>query len=335
MLYAWGQFRPGTVRDVGNDTSPDLPNLLSNVLLDGTNRLLKRGLDRGYIQATEDTRRPRGKLRLDLMIKRQTMSNGFAVCDIDEFTADVIHNRILKETLRQLSICMDVKKNTRQELQRALQRFNGVSNTRITGDLFHRIQLSRNSAHYSLLMKVCELVFHALMPDERGVGSKFNSILDNEKRMATIFETFLRNFYRAELKGFTSNARILKWDATDSTEEDLAMLPVMKTDVTLEGKGVNKGKIIVADAKYYKDALTKNQFGSRTIRSAHLYQLSTYLEHYKRKHPGAELKGMLLYPSNGKDLRYHYNLLGSPVVIATVNLDKPWKEVHSELLSLV
>ena len=65
-------------------------------------------------------------------------------------------------------------------------------------------------------------------------------------------------------------------------------------------KGIYKGKIIVADAKYYKDALTKNQFGSRTIRSAHLYQLSTYLEHYKRKQPGAELKGM------GADVRYSY-----------------------------
>lgn len=70
FLYAWGHFKSGGVRDVGADQSPDLPNLLGKVLHEGTHRLLRRGLDRGYIEKTEETRSPRGKLRLDVMTKQ-------------------------------------------------------------------------------------------------------------------------------------------------------------------------------------------------------------------------------------------------------------------------
>ena len=79
LLYAWGHFKSGGVRDVGADESPDLPNLLGKVLNEGTHRLLRRGLDRGYIEVTEETRSPRGKLRLDVITKQQTLLRGFAV----------------------------------------------------------------------------------------------------------------------------------------------------------------------------------------------------------------------------------------------------------------
>ena len=88
LLYAWGYFKSGDVRNVGKDESPDLPNLLGQVLNDGTHRLLRRGLDRGYIEIIEETRSPRGKLRIDVMTKQQTMLRGFAVCDLDELTTE-------------------------------------------------------------------------------------------------------------------------------------------------------------------------------------------------------------------------------------------------------
>lgn len=213
LLYAWGHFKNGSARDVGKDESPDLPNLIGKVLNDGTKRLLRRGLDRGYIDATEETRSPRGKLRIDVITKQQTLLRGFAVCDLDELTTDVLHNQVLRATLSSMARCKDVEKELRQELQVSANRMTQVSPIRLSADIFHRVQLSRNTSQYGFLTRVCELVFHALLPDEQGSGSKFQSILEDESRMSTIFEDFLRNFYRSELSGFSAASEHMHWKA--------------------------------------------------------------------------------------------------------------------------
>ncbi|MGJ8589410.1 MAG: 5-methylcytosine restriction system specificity protein McrC [Yoonia sp.] len=330
LLYAWGHFKSGGVRDVGVDESPDLPNLLGKVLNDGTHRLLRRGLDRGYIEVTEETRSPRGRLRLDVMAKQQTMLRGFAVCDLDELTPDVLHNQILKASLLSLASCSEVKKDLRHELIKSSWRMVGVAPIRLSANLFHRVQLSRNTSQYSFLMRVCELVFHALLPDDIGGGSKFQSILEDETRMPAVFEDFLRNFYRSELPGYSAASEIMPWLAEAEEESDLAYLPIMQTDITLR----SRDRIIVADAKYYKEMLAGGRYTPK-VRSAHLYQLNAYLAHVGKKEPGKRLTGLLIYPSQGQSMRLRYNLLGTPVTVATVDLSAEWPAIHSQLIALI
>jgi 5-methylcytosine-specific restriction enzyme subunit McrC len=330
LLYAWGHFKSGAVRDIGTDHSPDLPNLLSSVLNDGTHRLLRRGLDRGYIEVTEETRSPRGKLRLDVMTKQQTMLRGFAVCDLDELTPDVLHNQVLKASLLSLATCADVKKDLQHELLTSVRRMGGVSSIRLSTDLFHRIQLSRNTSQYGFLMRVCELVFHALLPDEKGSGSKFQNILEGEMRMSTLFEDFLRNFYRSELPGYSAKSEIMPWLAEAKDEADLAYLPIMKTDITLR----SSTRTIVADAKYYMQVLAGGRFDPK-VHSTHLYQLSTYLAHVREREPAQDISGLLVYPADKQCLRLRYSLLGTPLTVATVDLSAEWKQIHSELIELI
>ncbi|AZQ67947.1 hypothetical protein EF888_12870 [Silicimonas algicola] len=330
LLYAWGHFKSGAVRDVGADQSPDLPNLLGKVLNDGTHRLLRRGLDRGYVEVTEETRSPRGKLRLDVMTKQQTLLRGLAVCDLDELTPDVLHNQVLKASLLSLANCGDVEKGLQHALLTSARRMTGVSPIRLSASLFRRVQLSRNTSQYGFLMRVCELVFHALLPDEEGGGSKFQSILDDETRMSALFEDFLRNFYRSELPGYSAASEIMPWLAEAENEADLAYLPIMKTDITLR----SGNRTIVADAKYYKEVLAGGRYDPK-VRSAHLYQLSTYLAHVRENEPGKAIAGLLVYPSGGQSLRLHYRLLGTPLTVATVDLSAEWPEIHAELIELI
>jgi len=268
LLYAWGHFKGGAVTDVGADAGPDLPNLLGKVLIDGAHRLLRRGLDRGYVEITEETHSPRGKLRIDVMTKQQTLLRGFAVCDLDELTPDVLHNQILKASLMSLANCKDVRKSLRHELKTSARRMAGVSQIRLSASLFRRVQLSRNTSQYGFLMRVCELVFHALLPDEQGASSKFQNILDNERLMPSLFEDFLRNFYRSELPGYSAKAENMSWLAEAADEADLAYLPIMKTDITLR----SKHRTIIADAKYYKDILSGGRYDPK-VNPDHLYQL--------------------------------------------------------------
>ncbi|WP_413771070.1 LysR family transcriptional regulator [Lichenihabitans sp. PAMC28606] len=72
------------------------------------------------------------------------------------------------------------------------------------------------------------------LPDRRGAGRQFSDILDDETRMSAVFETFLRNFYREEVKGtFKVKGERLNWPAKAATDVDLAYLPDMLTDMTL------------------------------------------------------------------------------------------------------
>src|SRR5215510_3475013 len=111
------QFPAGVVEEAGIDDSPDLPNLFARLLSAGVRRLFRRGLNRGYKTFTDELVGPRGRLRLDRMIKEATQLRGTAICDFDELTHDVLHNQILRATLVDLATCLDVKKETRDDLQ--------------------------------------------------------------------------------------------------------------------------------------------------------------------------------------------------------------------------
>lgn len=297
---------------------------------DRTRRLLRKGLDQGYVGITEETRSPRGKLRLDEMTKRQTPLRGVAICEVDERTPDVLHNRILRETLLRLAVCTAVDKALRREILLTATRMRDVSRVPLTSGLFHRVQLSRNTAQYGLLMQICELVFHALMPDIHGKGSSFLSILDDEIRMAALFEKFLRKFYDKELLKCRAASEVLSWDATAERVTDLAHLPIMRTDISIR----SPGSLFIVDAKYYQDLMAKSQYGER-IRSAHLYQLTAYLAHARLREPNTKLSGMLLYPATGQNIDLSYTLLGTPVKIATVDLSMEWREIHQRLVKLI
>ncbi|MFP9139240.1 5-methylcytosine restriction system specificity protein McrC [Devosia sp. XGJD_8] len=329
LLYAWNHFQAGPVTDIGQDQSPDLPTLLAKVLLTGSNRLLRRGVDRGYRQSVEHTRSPRGRLLLDDMIKQQTMMRGVAVCEFDELTPNVLHNRILRSTLLALAACREIHRDLRHELRLTARRFHDVCDVRLTGDLFHRVQLSRNTAQYGLLMRTCEFVFHSLMPDEQGPGTRFESILKDEVRMSALFEDFLRNFYRSEFPQYKIGSEILSWEAESENPESLRLLPGMQTDITVR----SETQTLIIDAKFYSQTLASGRYGQR-IRSTHLYQLASYLAHEARR-PDRQVSGMLLYPRTTIDLEERYGLLGQSVTVATIDLSASWSEVGECLRNLL
>ena len=199
LLYAWGSFRASEMRNVEVDESPNLPSLLAKVLVEQTQRLLRQGLDRGYVEIREDTRSIRGRLRLDEMVKRQTLLRGAAVCEFDELTPDVMHNRIILEILIRMASNTHVDRAIRHDLMLTAKRMGGVTRVALNSAIFKRVQLSRNTAQYGLLMHICELLFHELMPDPSSGEKRFKGLAEDQIRMSALFEEFLRKFYDLEL----------------------------------------------------------------------------------------------------------------------------------------
>ena len=122
------------------------------------------------------------------IIKQATQLRGTAICDFDELSHDILFNQILKATLTNLAAVDDIHKELRHELSLLARQFHDVTDIRLSADLFRQATLSRNNRVYYFLKRLCEFVFLSLMPNEHGIGAKFQKFLDDEICMSAIFE---------------------------------------------------------------------------------------------------------------------------------------------------
>ena len=330
FCYAWAHFPAGDAVDTGVDDCPDLLNLFANLLLVGSNRLIRRGLDRGYRSFVEESRSPRGKMLVDETLRAQSLRRGAIVCDFDELTPDVPHNQIIKATARALYGATGVDRDIRHALGLLVSRMAGVSDQRLEAALFRRLQLSRNTSQYLPLIKLCEIVHRGLMPDEVGEGSRFANILEDETIMCDVFESFLRNFYSHEQSELKVASEIMSWSGNSTNRADWKALPTMKTDITLRGSE----HTIVMDAKFYRSPLASN-FGTKRVRPAHLYQLFSYLKHAGIRSPAVPVRGALVYAAVDESFRYRYDLDGHDVQVVAIDLTQPWQMIRTDLLGLL
>lgn len=332
LSYAWDhRLSEAELVSVDADSCPDLNNLFARVLAAATHRLLRGGLDRSYLSIEEETPRIRGRIDFSASEKKQTRTRGKLVCTYDELSPDVLHNRIVKATLRLLLSDTVVKLETRRALRKALDGFAEVGDLRVTAHHFHRVQLHRNNRSYRFLLHLCELIHGSLLPDKSvGAPRRFRDFTRDEKLMAKVFEDFVRNFARRHLEGAVVSAMHIDWLASDLGEGTRATLPRMITDVTVSWPG----RKLILDCKYYQEALVSH-YDALRFRSGNLYQLNAYLTN-KAAAPGwEETEGMLLYPSNGYHLDHRFTLHGRHhVSIRTIDLQQPWTEVEASLMDL-
>ena len=329
--YAWERFEEGRALAVGAEGSPDLPNLLTRVLLGGTATLLRRGLDRSYEPFEAELATVRGHIELGPSLRLQARNMRRLQCEFDELSFDVLHNQIIKAVLKRVAKMPTLSKELASETQTVLARFSGVSDIRLTSSCFSRIRLHRNNAHYDLLLKISQLLHDQLLPTSNIGASGFRDVLANEKEMARVFEAFVRSFYRLEQTTYQVEPLTIRWVAEPVGEDSTHLLPQMRVDVFLK----SDMRHLIIDTKYYRSALQEFH-GKATLHSGNLYQVFSYL----RNHAGvakdhAQVDGMLLYPAAGHQLNAVFEIHGHTVRVATVDLAQDWTCIHNRLLSLL
>ena len=99
LCYAWNKLDEKDIVDVSGIDSTNIVDLFAKVLIGGLNHLIRRGLDRGYVNFSEDTRSLRGKICFAPTIKKNLLINAKVHCEFDELCHDVLHNRILKASV--------------------------------------------------------------------------------------------------------------------------------------------------------------------------------------------------------------------------------------------
>jgi len=328
LCYAWGHMREGEIVETGATGRTQLADLFAQVLANGTRRVLRQGLDRGYVTRSEDTARLRGRVDLSASVQRALLPKAQAHCHYDTLSQDVLHNRILKSTMRHLARTEGLDHGLRDSLIRLSHRFRNVRDVPLRRSLFRRVQLHGNNAFYRFLMNICALVEQNLIAEEGGEGQRFRDFREDDARMGMLFERFVRTFYEHEQDRYRVSAPHIQWDLDGPAPSHL---PSMRTDVVLQ----SQNRTIIIDTKYYAHTL-QSHHGIQSYHSANLYQLFSYLKNAEAKGLDFEkAEGLLLYPTVSIDLNESFRAQGHRVRVCTVNLAQDWKAIHCDLLELV
>jgi len=312
--------------------SSDVLDLYAYLITTGTDILLRRGLDQGYILQEEQTAHLRGRINMTKTVSSNVRASPRLVCQFDELSPNVLHNQILRASVQALLYADRLSADLKNSLRSTYGKLNGIDPIQITADTFGRVQIHRNNRYYTYLLFVCRLLHSLKLPDHGSGGRiKFNDLLSDEKIMEQVFEDFLRNFYTLKQNEFYSVAPSqLRWNATAAKPEDLALLPIMKTDITMR----SDQRAIIIDAKYYRSALQGN-YGTEKAHSGNLYQLTAYLRSEARNHDLIVPEGILIYPVGDSRVDASFTIDGYPVRLYTLNLDQHWRNIERDLLQLV
>ncbi|TGE26421.1 5-methylcytosine restriction system specificity protein McrC [Hymenobacter metallicola] len=332
LCYAWNRL-PEREELLAIEAAPfHKPlELLTQVLLTGTRRLLRQGLEKRYLEQAEELAELRGRLLLAPSLSQDLLRRGRAVCAYDELSPATPFNQLLLGMLEQLGRTRSLPAALRQEVRAVRRRFPAtVQAQACTAATLRQVRRLRPRGLEAFLLNICTLLYQSALPAPEATSrSRFRDFRRDERLMAQLFEAFVRNFYRHEQRQFRVLSETIAWQAEAEQPTDLALLPTMITDTTLEAAE----RKIILDTKYYTAAL-RPRYDQQRLISPHLYQLYAYLQNQPAA-PGQQLEGILLYPAAKHELAARYTLGGFPVRVVTIDLNQPWPGIAKDLLALI
>lgn len=330
LCYAWGRLDEGELVSASVDEVNTPQDLLARILINGSNRVLKDGLDRGYLEYAEESSSLRGKIEFSTSISRMLFEQAKAATFVDELSHNILHNQILKTTLLSLANNDLVDSKLRSELSRLVRKFNDVDLIRLTASVFKRVQIHQNNSFYAFLTNVCELVYFQGTPNSDQGEIKIRDFSRDEVKMRMVFQDFVFNFYRLNQNEYSVRSSKLTWGAVGD-QDTLKLLPNMLTDLSLS----SATRRIILDTKYYAEAFQSN-WGKQSFRSSHLYQLNTYLDSEQRtSSDDRPLDGILLYPATNDEFTFKFKLRDHSITVAAIDLRQDSKLICSRLSDLL
>lgn len=331
LSYAWNKLRESEIVQADTMDCRNIYDLLAKVLSNGIAYIMRRGLYRGYVNTREDIARIRGKIDFSATLKDHGFTRSTLKCRFDDFQYDVIHNQIVKTTVYRLVRCRDLDRDIRSDMMTIYRRLEGIRCISLTRRHFGMVQLHSNNAFYDFLLKICELINDCLLVSEADGTTRFRDFFRDEQLMASLFEDFVRNFYKREQKYFKVGRENIPWSAVALDEGSERYLPRMQTDVSLDAAD----RKIIIDAKYYRQTLQR-YYETEKIHSSNLYQLLAYVSNLSAGLPKEQTcEGILLYPTVNREENHRYVMQGHRISIHTINLNQEWRAIHADLLEIL
>mgnify|MGYP002624236056 CR=1 FL=1 len=333
VLYMFSYIRDKAeffdYKKLSNEDDFDSVNILTELFLLNVDSYFKRWIYREYSEINEELKGIKWKIDFKESINKLSFQNAKAVCSYDEFEANNTINKIIKSTAYRLYKSSWIKDEYKKKLNNTLLYLNQVDLIDANISLFNTIRFNKNNMYCFYFIMICKLILESTMLSENVWEYKFINILDDDDRMANIFELFVYKFYQKKLNAKVFYQKQLQWNLE---WENRNYLPTMNLDIYIE----TENEAIVIDTKYYKDILSENMW-SKSFKSNNMYQVYTYMNHLETD---KNVRGILLYPYNWEIFNEQYDTKlvswkAAKFEFRTIDLSKDWREIESDLLEIV
>ena len=327
LSYAFRTLQARGWADVATEDFDNVADLCAAILCRGMSTQLKRGLWHEYVPHEEELSTVRGRVDVTASIKGRALTRRQLVCGYDEFSVDSRLNRVVKATMLALLRSAELPTERGRDIRRLAPYLSEVAEVDIR-DVDWGFRYDRNSQDYRMLVGICYLVAKGLLQTQDDGSTRVLDVFD-EQRMSRLYEKFVLEYYRKEHPDLSAASSQIPWALDDGVGD---MLPTMQSDISLS----SGTQTLIIDAKYYGLA-TQSHFGARTIHSANLYQIFTYVKNKEvelsRKDELHEVSGMLLYAKTDEEIypKHEYCMSGNRIVVRTLDLDKHFTDVKKQL----
>lgn len=329
LSYAFSILKESSIEKVSGEDFDNIHNLFAAILSKGIGQQLKRGLHREYINRTDNLSAVRGKIDLSGTIQNRINCVQKISCDFDDLSENNIFNQILKTTVQLLIKHKDVEAKYRNDLKQKMLFFSEIDVLDPWLINWSRLRFQRNNQTYRILISLCQFILEGMLLNNESGEEKLASFVD-EQRMCKLYEKFILQYYRKHYPQLKANASQIPWAVDDDCR---TMLPAMQSDITLSfGQ-----KTLIIDAKYYSKN-TQSQHDKRTIHSANLYQIFTYVKN-KTLQDGftnQKISGLLLYARTEDEIQpdADFSMSGNKISVKTLDLNKSFSELSEQLTQI-
>ena len=256
--YAMSRFRlQRTMFDYVSEDS--LADVLALALSSAAHRAFSQGLLHDYVTREEALHTVRGRIRFDEQIRRRPGIPLPIEVRYEEFTDDILANRLVKAAVMRLGAMRLRERQTRGELGWIAGVLENVSLMSFPSGDVPEFNFNRLNAHYRGVVELSRLILrHTAFEAGRGDVRTRGFLMD----MNAVFQEFVTVALREELRLTTSTFRERSIKSLD-TERQVGLIPDL---VWKEGQSY----LFVGDAKY-KDTEDDG------ARPGDLYQLLAYV----------------------------------------------------------
>ena len=327
LSYAFQILKQSNYDQVRTERFEHIEDLFAAIMARGIGRQLKQCLYRTYVTKTETLAVMRGKLDMPGTIRNKIQHKTKLDCIFDELSENNTFNQILKTTMLCLLRADGVKVERKAALKKLLVFFDSIDALDPVRIQWGRLQYQRNNRNYELLMNVCYFVLDGMLQTTENGDYRVASFSD--EHMARLYEKFILEYYREHCSWLSEiKAAQVKWNIDDDVSASLIrFLPTMQTDIMLR----LDAKILIIDAKYYGETLQK-QYDKYTLRSAHVYQIFSYVKNMDVKHTG-NVGGVLLYAKTDEEILPDGNVTieGNMIAAKTLDLNVDFRLIEEQL----
>jgi 5-methylcytosine-specific restriction enzyme subunit McrC len=249
----WFNQQPEFAREL------ELTEVVAIMLARMVEQATRRGLLNGYQAEDESLQGPRGRILFDEQLRRRLGMYPPIEVRHDNFTTDVVENRLLVAALFALGRLPLRSDGVKRELLRAQRLFGAVKRVHFPPTAIPDVLFTQLNRHYHAAISLATLVLRSASLNLGTGGARGSALLID---MNVVFEKFVRTALRmaldVDIKRFPDRAPFLRLDEAEAVP--------LKPDLCL----VEAERITwVGDAKY-------KRLPSGAYQNADLYQLLAY-----------------------------------------------------------